>query len=104
MRNNECSRLSEKADTTETNENPTAGAVSRHAWLTLTILSSTLLTVFFSETMLLPAIPGLRMNVHHYRIHVRISIVAPGQYRDWIRRLCRTYLLLKQLVRFLHLQ
>src|SRR5918911_1703406 len=34
-------------------------AVSRHAWFTLTILSSTLLTVFFSETMLLPAIPEI---------------------------------------------
>ena len=33
--------------------------VSRHAWLTLAILSSTLLTVFFSETMLLPAIPEI---------------------------------------------
>ena len=32
---------------------------SRHAWLTLGILSSTLLTVFFSETMLLPAIPEI---------------------------------------------
>src|SRR5919107_363271 len=34
-------------------------AVSRHAWLTLAILSGTLLTVFFSETMLLPAIPEI---------------------------------------------
>lgn len=33
--------------------------VSRQAWLTLGILSSTLLTVFFSETMLLPAIPDI---------------------------------------------
>src|SRR5918997_731345 len=33
--------------------------VSRQAWLTLAILSSTLLTVFFSETMLLPAIPEI---------------------------------------------
>src|SRR3954454_9642680 len=33
--------------------------VSRHAWLTLGILSSTLLVVFFSETMLLPAIPEI---------------------------------------------
>jgi MFS family permease len=33
--------------------------VSRHAWLTLAILSSTLLVVFFSETMLLPAIPEI---------------------------------------------
>ena len=33
--------------------------VSLHAWLTLAILSGTLLTVFFSETMLLPAIPDI---------------------------------------------
>ena len=33
--------------------------MSRNAWLTLAILSSTLLTVFFSETMLLPAIPEI---------------------------------------------
>lgn len=33
--------------------------VSRHAWFTLAILSSTLLVVFFSETMLLPAIPEI---------------------------------------------
>jgi MFS family permease len=33
--------------------------VSRHAWFTLAILSSTLLSVFFSETMLLPAIPEI---------------------------------------------
>jgi MFS family permease len=33
--------------------------VSRHAWFTLAILSGTLLTVFFSETMLLPAIPEI---------------------------------------------
>jgi MFS family permease len=33
--------------------------VSRQAWFTLAILSSTLLVVFFSETMLLPAIPEI---------------------------------------------
>ena len=33
--------------------------IDRHAWLTLAILSSTLLTVFFSETMLLPALPEI---------------------------------------------
>ncbi|HET6727573.1 MAG TPA: MFS transporter, partial [Nitrososphaeraceae archaeon] len=33
--------------------------ISRQAWLTLAILSSTLLVVFFSETMLLPAIPEI---------------------------------------------
>ena len=33
--------------------------VNRRAWFTLAILSSTLLTVFFSETMLLPAIPEI---------------------------------------------
>jgi MFS family permease len=40
-------------------ENKTAITVSRNAWLTLAILSSTLLTVFFSETMLLPALPEI---------------------------------------------
>ena len=40
-------------------EDKTAITVSRQAWLTLAILSSTLLTVFFSETMLLPAIPEI---------------------------------------------
>jgi MFS family permease len=39
--------------------NKSVVTVSRHAWLTLAILSSTLLTVFFSETMLLPAIPEI---------------------------------------------
>ncbi|MDQ3853636.1 MAG: MFS transporter [Thermoproteota archaeon] len=39
-----------------------AVTVSRHAWLTLAILSSTLLTVFFSETMLLPAIPEIMQD------------------------------------------
>src|SRR5215510_5540956 len=34
-------------------------AISRRAWFTLALLSSTLLTVFFSETMLLPAIPEI---------------------------------------------
>src|SRR6476620_4416080 len=33
--------------------------VTRNAWFTLAILSSTLLVVFFSETMLLPAIPEI---------------------------------------------
>jgi MFS family permease len=33
--------------------------ISRRAWFTLALLSSTLLTVFFSETMLLPAIPEI---------------------------------------------
>src|SRR5919205_4670518 len=40
-------------------QNTTTITVSRNAWLTLAILSSTLLTVFFSETMLLPAIPEI---------------------------------------------
>ena len=40
-------------------EDKVAVTVSRNAWLTLAILSSTLLTVFFSETMLLPAIPEI---------------------------------------------
>jgi MFS family permease len=37
----------------------TSVTISRHAWITLVILSSTLLVVFFSETMLLPAIPEI---------------------------------------------
>lgn len=36
-----------------------AVTISRSAWFTLAIISSTLLTVFFSETMLLPAIPEI---------------------------------------------
>src|SRR6185295_10049064 len=34
-------------------------SINRHQWFTLGILSSTLLVVFFSETMLLPAIPEI---------------------------------------------
>src|ERR671925_1062578 len=40
----------------------TSVTVSRSAWLTLGILSSTLLVVFFSETMLLPAIPEIMQD------------------------------------------
>ena len=47
-----------KADSMKV-EDETSVTVSRQAWLTLAILSSTLLTVFFSETMLLPAIPEI---------------------------------------------
>jgi MFS family permease len=47
-----------KADSMKV-EDKTSVTVSRQAWLTLAILSSTLLTVFFSETMLLPAIPEI---------------------------------------------
>jgi MFS family permease len=39
-----------------------AVTVSRRAWFTLAILSGTLLTVFFSETMLLPAIPEITQD------------------------------------------
>jgi MFS family permease len=39
-----------------------AVTVSRSAWFTLGILSSTLLVVFFSETMLLPAIPEIMQD------------------------------------------
>ena len=38
-------------------------AVSRSAWFALGILSSTLLVVFFSETMLLPAIPEIMRDL-----------------------------------------
>jgi MFS family permease len=37
-------------------------SVNRHAWFTLAILGSTLLVVFFSETMLLPAIPEIMQD------------------------------------------
>jgi MFS family permease len=47
-----------KADSMKV-EDETSVTVSRQAWLTLAILSSTLLTVFFSETMLLPALPEI---------------------------------------------
>jgi cyanate permease len=50
-----------KGDSMEV-EDKTAVTVSRQAWLTLAILSSTLLTVFFSETMLLPAIPEITQD------------------------------------------
>jgi MFS family permease len=43
-------------------ENQKAITVSRSAWFTLGILSSTLLVVFFSETMLLPAIPEIMQD------------------------------------------
>ena len=40
-------------------DNNNSVLVTRRAWFILAILSSTLLTVFFSETMLLPAIPEI---------------------------------------------
>jgi MFS family permease len=43
----------------EVEEHNPAVTVTRNAWFTLAILSSTLLVVFFSETMLLPAIPEI---------------------------------------------
>ena len=52
------SQQQEKGDSIELKDKVSV-TVSRHAWLTLAILSSTLLTVFFSETMLLPAIPEI---------------------------------------------
>ncbi|MFL6510106.1 MAG: MFS transporter [Nitrososphaera sp.] len=48
-----------KGNNVEVEDPMAAAAVSRQAWLTLAILSSTLLTVFFSETMLLPALPEI---------------------------------------------
>jgi MFS family permease len=45
-------------------ENKAGTSVSHRAWLTLAILSSTLLTVFFSETMLLPAIPEIIQDLN----------------------------------------
>jgi len=47
-----------KGDTLSSN-NSNSVMVTRRAWFILAILSSTLLTVFFSETMLLPAIPEI---------------------------------------------
>jgi MFS family permease len=44
----------------------TSVTINHHAWVTLGILSSTLLVVFFSETMLLPAIPEIMKD---FRIH-----------------------------------
>ena len=46
----------------EPGEQNKEGTVSRNAWFTLGILSSTLLVVFFSETMLLPAIPEIMQD------------------------------------------
>jgi MFS family permease len=43
----------------ETGDRQKTEIVSRRAWFTLAILSGTLLTVFFSETMLLPALPEI---------------------------------------------
>jgi MFS family permease len=46
----------------EPGEQSKEATVSRNAWFTLGILSSTLLVVFFSETMLLPAIPEIMQD------------------------------------------
>ena len=51
--------MARESDTLEVGDSKKAVTVSRRAWFTLAILSSTLLTVFFSETMLLPAIPEI---------------------------------------------
>jgi MFS family permease len=51
--------MARKSDTLEVGDSKKVVTVSRRAWFTLAILSSTLLTVFFSETMLLPAIPEI---------------------------------------------
>jgi MFS family permease len=59
MRKNDHLELSGKNDSTEVEHGQKAVTVSGHAWFTLALLSSTLLTVFFSETMLLPAIPEI---------------------------------------------
>jgi MFS family permease len=57
--NNKKEKLQQAKGSNMEAKNKTAITVSRQAWLTLAILSSTLLTVFFSETMLLPAIPEI---------------------------------------------
>ena len=51
--------MARKGDIRRIGDNTEGITVGRHAWFTLAILSSTLLTVFFSETMLLPAIPEI---------------------------------------------
>ena len=51
--------MARKGDIRRMGDNTEGITVGRHAWFTLAILSSTLLTVFFSETMLLPAIPEI---------------------------------------------
>lgn len=58
-------RRIDNPELTQNRESPKEGSagkaitISRRAWFTLALLSSTLLTVFFSETMLLPAIPEI---------------------------------------------
>ncbi|MGA9152859.1 MAG: hypothetical protein WBZ36_19965 [Candidatus Nitrosopolaris sp.] len=49
----------------KTKEDSKSITVTRQAWFTLGILSSTLLVVFFSETMLLPAIPEIMKDFNH---------------------------------------
>src|ERR671919_2640426 len=51
--------MARKSDTLEVEDIKEAVTIGRRAWFTLAILSSTLLTVFFSETMLLPALPEI---------------------------------------------
>jgi MFS family permease len=51
--------LTQNRDSPKGGETENTIAISRRAWFTLALLSSTLLTVFFSETMLLPAIPEI---------------------------------------------
>jgi MFS family permease len=59
MRRVDNSGLTENRDTPKEGDTESPITVGRRAWFTLAILSSTLLTVFFSETMLLPAIPEI---------------------------------------------
>ena len=59
MRRVDNSGLTENRDTPKEGGTESPITVGRRAWFTLALLSSTLLTVFFSETMLLPAIPEI---------------------------------------------
>jgi hypothetical protein len=59
MRRADNSGLTENRDTPKAGGTESPITVGRRAWFTLALLSSTLLTVFFSETMLLPAIPEI---------------------------------------------
>src|SRR5687768_3612125 len=59
MRRVDNSGITENRDTPKEGGTESPITVGRRAWFTLALLSSTLLTVFFSETMLLPAIPEI---------------------------------------------
>ena len=59
MRRNDNPEMSQNSYSDKDRGTGNTITISRRAWFTLALLSSTLLTVFFSETMLLPAIPEI---------------------------------------------